>query len=188
MTNENNPRGTPGSEAHSEAHHEALTQEDRELLAELPPAPPRPASKRRFQGTAQQIRGSLTFYKVAAYVTGVMLLLLVVKMVADYGFGLELYIGGTIDGESQTLGLHPEGAVADGTAVSYWIAVVHGWIYVIYIFAGFRLWFLMNWKLTRLLTIVLGGVVPFLSFVVERRIAGEVHQEMVSNPEAIRRY
>ena len=188
MTNETNPQGAPGSEAHHEAHHEALTQEDRELLADLPPAPPRPAAKRRFHGTAQQIRGSLTFYKVAAYVTGVMLLLLVVKMVADYGFGLELYIGGTIDGESQALGLHPEGAVTGGTAVSYWVAVVHGWIYVIYIFAGFRLWFLMNWKLTRLLTIVLGGVVPFLSFVVERRIAGEVHQEMASNPEAIRRY
>ncbi len=159
----------------------------------IPEAPeravPERPRQRRFQGTAQQIRGSLTFYKVFAFVTGIMLLILVAKMIMDYGFGYELYAGGVApDGAENTLGFFPKESVTGGEGISYWTAVVHGWIYVIYVIAGFRLWFLMNWKVSRLLTIVLGGVVPFLSFIVERRIAAEVRREMEANPGAVRRY
>ncbi|MGJ9406985.1 DUF3817 domain-containing protein [Nesterenkonia aurantiaca] len=155
---------------------------------DIPPAPPRP-KQRRFGGTGAQIQGSLNFYKAFAFITGIMLLILVAKMTMDYGFGYELYAGGTTAaGAENTLGFHPKDSVVDGTGISYWIAVIHGWIYVIYIIAGFRLWYLMNWKVGRLVTIVLGGVVPFLSFVVERKIAREVRVDMESNPEAVRRY
>ncbi|PRZ18196.1 DUF3817 domain-containing protein [Nesterenkonia sandarakina] len=155
---------------------------------DLPPAPPRPR-QRRFGGTAAQIQGALKFYKVFAFVTGIMLLILVAKMIMDYGFGYELYAGGTTaEGAENSLGFHPKDSVVDGTGISYWIAVIHGWIYVIYIIAGFRLWYLMTWKVGRLVTIVLGGVVPFLSFVVERKIAREVRSDVASNPEAVRRY
>jgi len=155
---------------------------------DIPPAPPRP-KQRRFAGTAAQIRGSLTFYKIFAFVTGIMLLILVAKMIMDYGFGYELYAGGTTaEGAENVLGFYPQESVTGGTGISYWTAVIHGWIYVIYIVAGFRLWYLMNWKIGRLITIVLGGVVPFLSFVVERKIAREVRLDMESNPEAVRRY
>lgn len=154
----------------------------------VPAAPKRPQT-RRFQGTMQQISGSLTFYRIFAFTTGVMLLILVAKMIMDYGFGYELYAGGaTAGGAENTLGFHPQGSVVEGTGISYWTAVVHGWIYVVYVIAGFRLWFLMNWKLSRLITIVLGGVVPFLSFVVERRIAAEVARDVDANPGAVRRY
>ncbi|GAA1102586.1 MULTISPECIES: DUF3817 domain-containing protein [Nesterenkonia] len=167
---------------HDASVHEAGVHDD------LPPAPPRPR-QRRFGGTAAQIQGSLTFYKAFAFITGIMLLILVAKMIMDYGFGYELYAGGTTaDGAENTLGFHPKDSVVDGTGISYWIAVIHGWIYVVYIIAGFRLWYLMNWKVGRLVTIVLGGVVPFLSFVVERKIAREVRVDMESNPEAVRRY
>lgn len=150
--------------------------------------PPRP-KQRRFAGTVDQIRGSLVFYKVFAFITGIMLLILVAKMIMDYGFGYELYAGGTaLDGSPNTLGFHPQESVSDGTGVSYWVAVVHGWIYVIYVIAGFRLWYLMSWKVGRLVVIVLGGVVPFLSFIVERKIAGEVRRELEQNPTAARRY
>ncbi|GAA1187618.1 DUF3817 domain-containing protein [Nesterenkonia xinjiangensis] len=155
---------------------------------EVPAAPKRP-QKRRFQGTMQQINGSLTFYKIFAFTTGIMLLILVAKMIMDYGFGYELYAGGTTAaGADNTLGFHPKESVVDGTGISYWTAVVHGWIYVVYVIAGFRLWFLMNWRFSRLVTIVLGGVVPFLSFIVERRIAAEVRRDVHTNPEAVRRY
>ena len=151
--------------------------------------PPERPRRRRFQGTAQQISGSLTFYKIFAFITGIMLLLLVAKMIMDYGFGQEIYIGGTTaDGTDNSVGIHPDGAVVGGQAASFWVAVVHGWIYVVYVIAGFRLWYLMNWRISRLVMIVLGGVVPFLSFIVERRIAAEVHGEMQANPEAVRRY
>lgn len=161
---------------------------DPQVADDLPPAPPRPR-QRRFGGTAAQIQGALKFYKVFAFVTGIMLLILVAKMIMDYGFGYELYAGGTTaEGAENSLGFHPKDSVVDGTGISYWIAVIHGWIYVIYIIAGFRLWYLMTWKVGRLVTIVLGGVVPFLSFVVERKIAREVRSDVASNPEAVRRY
>lgn len=154
----------------------------------VPAAPKRP-QKRRFQGTMQQISGSLTFYKIFAFTTGIMLLILVAKMIMDYGFGYELYAGGTTaEGAANALGFHPKESVSGGTGISYWTAVIHGWIYVAYVIAGFRLWFLMNWRFSRLVTIVLGGVVPFLSFIVERRIAAEVRREIAANPEAVRRY
>lgn len=158
------------------------------MADDIPPAPPRP-KQRRFGGTAAQIQGALKLYKVFAFITGIMLLILVAKMIMDYGFGYELYAGGTTaDGAENSLGFHPKDSVIDGTGISYWIAVIHGWIYVIYIIAGFRLWYLMTWKVGRLVTIVLGGVVPFLSFVVERKIAREVRTDVESNPEAVRRY
>lgn len=154
----------------------------------VPAAPQRP-KKRRFAGTVDQISGSLTFYKIFAFVTGIMLLILVAKMIMDYGFGYELYAGGTAaDGAANSLGFHPKDSVVDGTGISYWVAVVHGWIYVVYVIAGFRLWYLMSWKIGRLIVIVLGGVVPFLSFIVERKIAGEVRREIDANPDAARRY
>ena len=159
-----------------------------DMADDIPPAPPRPR-QRRFGGTAAQIQGALKFYKVFAFITGIMLLILVAKMIMDYGFGYELYAGGTTaEGAENSLGFHPQDSVVDGTGISYWIAVIHGWIYVIYIVAGFRLWYLMSWKVGRLVTIVLGGVVPFLSFVVERKIAREVRADVASNPEAVRRY
>ena len=51
--------------------------------------------KRRFGGTEAQIRSALKFYKVLAYLTGRMLLLLCAELVARYGFGQYLFAGGT---------------------------------------------------------------------------------------------
>ena len=51
--------------------------------------------KRRFGGTEAQIRSALKFYKVLAYLTGGMLLLLCAEMIARYAFGQYLFVGGT---------------------------------------------------------------------------------------------
>lgn len=166
--------------------HPETPQPDADIDLGAPPPRPR---QRRFSGTIDQISGSLTFYRVFAFVTGIMLLILVAKMIMDYGFGYELYAGGTtVAGEANTLGFHPQGSIVQGEAISYWVAVIHGWIYVVYVIAGFRLWYLMSWPIGRLILIVAGGVVPFLSFIVERRIAGEVRREVKENPQAARRY
>ena len=86
-----------------------------------------------------------------------------------YVFGLELELGG------------PQGFLAfvpidTVTAVnlSTGILMVHGWFYVVYLFSDFRLWSLMRWPFTRFIIIALGGVVPFLSFILEARIGREV--------------
>ncbi|WP_371415391.1 DUF3817 domain-containing protein [Citricoccus sp. SGAir0253] len=159
--------------------------------ADLPAPPPRPGRQapRRFAGTHQQIRSALGLYKVCAWITGIMLLLLVGEMVFKYGFGTELYAGGTrIDGSPNTLSFQPEDSVTGGVNLSIAVLIAHGWLYVVYLVSAFRLWSLMRWHGLRLLLIAGGGVVPFLSFIVERRVHAETEREMAEHPEALRRY
>lgn len=93
-------------------------------------------------------RGALQRYRVMAWVTGVMLLILVVEMTLKY-------------------------AVQPGDDVMRWIEWIpfaHGWIYVVYLITVMDLWSTMRWRFGRLAAMVLGGVVPVMSFVVERRV------------------
>ncbi|WP_292833360.1 DUF3817 domain-containing protein [Microbacterium sp.] len=127
--------------------------------------------------TFPAIRGALKFYQVASVVTGVGLLLLVTEMVIKYGFGHELFLGGsggflwfapvieTATGAEST---------GDGVNLSLGILILHGWFYVVYLFACFRVWSLLRWGFLRFITLALGGVIPFLSFFMEARVAREV--------------
>lgn len=135
-----------------------------------------------------QIRGAIAFYRVMSWVTGIFLLLLVAEMVLKYSpTHVELFVGGSggplwfapvVAGPGcQWWSLFvPGGAgcemqsLGDGFNISLAILIVHGWIYVVYLFACFRLWSLLRWPFGRLLAMALGGVVPFLSFFVERRM------------------
>lgn len=116
------------------------------------------------------IPGALLFYRISAYVTGVMLLLLVAEMIVKYipwtgTTGYELYLGGNADG----LSFLPAGA-GDGFNISLGILIAHGWLYVVYLIAAFRLWSLLRWPFPTLIAIAFGGVVPFLSFIMEAKI------------------
>ncbi|MCC3290336.1 MULTISPECIES: DUF3817 domain-containing protein [Arthrobacter] len=124
--------------------------------------------KRRFGGTHAQIRSALKFYKVFSYVTGVLLLALVVEMIAKYGFDTEIIVG--------------------SVNLSIGVLILHGWMYVVYLLSDFRLWQLMRWPFSKFILIALGGVVPFLSFVVEGRIHKQVLAELEAHPEAAKRY
>jgi integral membrane protein len=44
---------------------------------------------------------------------------------------------------------------------------VHGWLYVLYLYACFRVWTETRWSFFRFLVMAAGGVVPFLSFFTE---------------------
>jgi|SRR5690625_791460 len=93
-------------------------------------------------------RKALVRYRVMAYITGIMLLVLTLEMVLKYlvevnGFG-EPVIGN-------------------------WVAFVHGWIYAVYLWTVYDLWSRARWSWGRLWVMVFGGVVPVLSFVVEQR-------------------
>ncbi|TJY71424.1 DUF3817 domain-containing protein [Arthrobacter sp. CAU 1506] len=154
-------------------------------------APTQRPAKRRFAGTHTQIRSALTFYKITSYITGIMLLLLCAEMVLRYGFNLFLFAGATntLTGETFALGLaQAEPSVIEGMNLSIAVLVAHGWLYVLYLIADFRLWSLMRWPFTRLVLIALGGVIPFLSFIMERRVHREVEQELTAHPEAAKRY
>ncbi|WP_226926609.1 DUF3817 domain-containing protein [Jonesia denitrificans] len=100
---------------------------------------------------------ALRRYQVMAYVTGVMLLLLTVEMLIIYAF--------------QATHLKPYIA---------WIPFAHGWIYVVYLITVVDMWVKMRWDFTRLITMILGGVVPVMSFVVERRVTVDAHARLAA--------
>lgn len=159
--------------------------------------PPRPREKsRRFYGTATQIRSALTFYRVMAYITGIFLVIMVVKILISgslFGWtfwdGYELYFGGTtVEGESNFLGFYPADSLQDARSTSTMIAQAHGVAYIVYLVAGFRLWYILRWGAARIALIISGGLVPFFSFFVERKVVGFVHRDLEANPEAASRY
>lgn len=119
--------------------------------------------------TFPSIRKALTFYRVSAYLTGFFLLALVVMMVFRYGYGVDIELAGPFG----LLALTPKTAIT-AINLSLIILTVHGWFYVVYLIADFQLWSLMRWPLWRLLVLAAGGVVPFLSFIVEFRTWREV--------------
>ncbi len=122
------------------------------------------------------IRGALRFYQVASVITGTMLLLLVAEMVVKYGFGYELFAGGT-GGALWFAPVTELGeSTGDGLNLSLGILIAHGWFYVLYLFACFRVWSLMRWPFWRFLLLAAGGVVPFLSFIMETVVARDVRR------------
>src|SRR5687768_13934159 len=120
------------------------------------------SKKRRFGGTEPQIRSALKFYKVLAYLTGAMLLLLCAELIARYAFGQYLFAGGTNAVTGQPFGLgfadaEPKG-VLGGVNISVTVLIVHGWMYVVYLMSNFRLWTLMRWPFVKMILLALGGV------------------------------
>lgn len=127
--------------------------------------------------TFPAIRGALRFYQIASVMTGVMLLLLCAEMLIKYAFGYELFLGGSggflwFAPVVETAAGHD--STGDGVNLSLGILIAHGWFYVVYLFACFRVWSLMRWGFGRFITLALGGIVPLLSFFMEARVAREV--------------
>ena len=117
-----------------------------------------------------RIRGAVKFYRVASIITGVLLLTLCAEVILKYTpIALELEMGGP----HGFLAFVPAGSVK-AINLSTAVLIVHGWFYVVYLFSDFRLWSLMRWPFSRFIVIALGGVIPFLSFFLEARIAREV--------------
>ncbi|MFP7762131.1 DUF3817 domain-containing protein [Marisediminicola sp. LYQ134] len=113
-----------------------------------------------------RIRKALKFYRVTAYITGFFLLLLIFEMIFKYTpLQLEMELGGP----GGFFALVPVDTVT-AFNLSSAILIAHGWMYVVYLFADFRLWSLMRWPFSYFITIALGGVVPLLSFIVEHFI------------------
>jgi integral membrane protein len=50
------------------------------------------------------------------------------------------------------------------------ILIVHGWLYVLYLACDFLLWRYLRWSFGRFLFIALGGIIPLLSYFLERRV------------------
>jgi integral membrane protein len=138
------------------------------------PLQPKPAD-------APRILSSLKLYRVTSIITGTFLLLLCLMMVFRYGFKVDIEMGGPFG----FLYLRPKEQIT-AVNLSTAILIAHGWFYVLYLFSDFRIWTLMRWDFKRFIVIALGGVVPFLSFIVERyyhRLATKQLDELLANAE-----
>lgn len=103
--------------------------------------------------TDRRARAAYSRYRAMAFVTGSMLLLLTLEMVLKYLF--------KAGGVSETGTPLP--------VLGTWVAIVHGWIYAVYAVSVFHLWSMMRWSIGRGALLILGGVIPVLSFVMEAR-------------------
>ncbi len=120
---------------------------------------------------SERATGALTRYRVMAWVTGSMLLVLTLHVLlqvvqAQGAFSASLF-------EEKGLSAAIPGA---GTVVP----IAHGWIYVVYLVTVVDLWGTMRWRLGRLVTMVLAGVVPAMSFVLERRVHRDAEVKLAS--------
>ncbi|MCM2411631.1 MULTISPECIES: DUF3817 domain-containing protein [unclassified Streptomyces] len=94
-------------------------------------------------------RSVLTRYRVMAYVTAVMLLVLCTCMIFKYGFET---------GESLTLV----------------VSQIHGVLYIIYLIFAFDLGSKAKWPMGKLLWVLIAGTIPTAAFFVERKVVREV--------------
>ena len=93
-------------------------------------------------------RKALGFFKVMAIAAGCALVVLVVIIVINGGFG------------------------RDG-ASAVW-APIHGAVYFVFVLSIANLGFKVGWSLPRMIVTMMSGFVPVLPFFVERRVAREV--------------
>ncbi|MGY4857988.1 DUF3817 domain-containing protein [Cryobacterium sp. AP23] len=136
------------------------------------PLEPKPADLPR-------IPGALRLYQVSSIITGVFLLLLCVEVILKFVFQYEIELGGP-NGFLALVARDTVSAFNLSTA----ILIVHGWFYVLYLFADFRLWSIMRWPFPTFLLIALGGIIPFLSFFLEVRIGNRVKAYLAAHPVA----
>jgi len=120
-------------------------------------------------------KSALSFYKASSFITGIFLLLVVAEMVLKYAFGHTIWSGG----DAGFIGFVPNpvddtGFPTDGVDVSKLLLQIHGMLYVVYLFADFRIWRLANLKFKDFVLIAMGGIVPLTSFFIERSYSKKV--------------
>ena len=129
-----------------------------------------------------QIRNALKFYKISSMVTGVFLLLVMATWGLRRLIGFELWAAGPNGLVSlEAYGVEGEGLPTQGINLTVAILVIHGWLYVAYLFADFRIWTLLRWNFFRFLLIAAGGIVPFLSFFTERHYTKVAQQQLTAS-------
>lgn len=107
----------------------------------------------------RKARGALSRYRVMALITGVMLLVLCVEMIVKYGVGHFV----DVDPLMRFVG---------------WIPFAHGWVYVVYLVTVLDLWSKMRWSWGRLTSMVFAGVVPVMSFILEKKVHREAEAKL----------
>lgn len=89
--------------------------------------------------SAEKIRPALMAYRIMAWATGIWLTLLCCEIVLHYVYGVKIQ----------------------------WVAVVHGWVYFVYVLAAFNLAIKVRWPIVKTIGVLLAGTIPLLGIVVE---------------------
>lgn len=98
---------------------------------------------------APSVARRLLAYRVLAYLTGVMLLVVTVSAVLHYGFGDDRLT---------------------------WTGIVHGFLYMVYLVTVALLGAVVRWRPGRMILVALAGTIPLMSFVAERSVTREVRR------------
>ncbi|MDQ1359795.1 MAG: hypothetical protein QOJ44_172 [Acidimicrobiaceae bacterium] len=96
------------------------------------------------------MHGALIRYRVMAYIVGIGLIVLVF-------LGIPLQIAG-----------HP--------GVVKVVGPIHGFLYIVYLIAGADLARRARWSLGRIVMVVLAGFIPFVAFIVERKVTHQLER------------
>jgi len=124
------------------------------------PSPAGGASQAQAEAAIRKARGALKRYRFMAILTGVMLLILCVEMFFKY--------------------VVPVDVVVDYMG---WVPFAHGWIYVVYLVSVLDLWSKMRWGFGRLASMVFAGVVPVMSFILEKRVHADADAKLAALAE-----
>ena len=121
-----------------------------------------------------RLQAALKWYRIAAWITGILLILLAIEIIAKYGFGSEV----EMFGEQGLFALVPNDTI-QAFNLSQAIVIAHGWFYVVYLFTCFRVWTILRWPFWRFLWLASGGLFPVLSFVIEHYATKSVRAILV---------
>ncbi|AHI23485.1 DUF3817 domain-containing protein [Corynebacterium vitaeruminis] len=101
----------------------------------------------------RRVAQALRLFSIAAWVTGVWLLVLVTRMILDYGLHMDI------------------------PTWARYIGQVHGFFYMLYLVATLNLGTKARWEPAKWVVTALAGTIPFLSFFVENWRRKEVTKE-----------
>jgi len=116
---------------------------------------------------------TLRLFRIASYLTGAFLLFITLLFVIRLASQRELWALGphgllslesfTVDSQGFKTGLPQSGL--DLTSISL---ILHGWLYVFYLYTNYRMFSELRWKFGRFILMAAGGIVPLWSFFSER--------------------
>ncbi|MFJ9742471.1 DUF3817 domain-containing protein [Streptomyces sp. NPDC101166] len=106
-------------------------------------------------------RSVLTRYRVMAYVTGVLLVLLTLGVIAKYLLSMD--------------------GAESFTRV---VGIAHGWLYILYLVFAFDLGSKAKWPVKKQLWVLLAGTIPAAAFFVERKVSHELEGEVAQDAPA----
>lgn len=107
-----------------------------------------PAATAEVARFVRRASGATRRYRAMAWITGTLLLALCVEVILKYVVHIPHDVLRYIE----------------------WIPYAHGWVYIVYLVSVFDLWSVMRWRFGRLATMAAAGVVPVMSFILEKKV------------------